>query len=154
MSEVMHFDSADAVLEFAIEREEEARDFYLEWEKKVEKKHLPEILREFAAEEEKHKELLQNVQKGNPFEKVARKVIDLKIGDYFIDEEADEQMTYQQALQIAIKREIGAQELYIFLGSISENTEYKNLFEGLFKEESKHKLRLEAIYDEEFMREN
>ena len=28
MSEVMHFESADAVLTFAIEREEEARDFY------------------------------------------------------------------------------------------------------------------------------
>ncbi len=150
----IHFNSAAEVLDFAIAREEEARDFYLEWEEKVAKPHLREVLTEFASEEEKHKEILLNVKTGSPFTGTPGGPVDLKIGDYFTSPEASVEMTYQHALQIAIKREIGAQELYKYLSGISHNKDYEILFDSLYQEESKHKLRLEIIYDDEFMREN
>ncbi|HED09491.1 MAG TPA: hypothetical protein ENJ10_02285 [Caldithrix abyssi] len=148
------FKTADEVLQYAIEREEEARDFYLEWAEKVMRPEIGDVLKEFAAEEAKHKELLENVRRGNDFAHAGSSVIDLKLGDYHRETDIHHELNYQQALQLAIKREMVAQQLYLFLASISENGKHRELFDGLYKEESKHKERLELMYDDDFMREN
>ena len=47
----MEFDSVDAVLDFAIENEQGASDFYTELASKMEKPHMRKIFEGFAAEE-------------------------------------------------------------------------------------------------------
>ncbi len=150
----LHFENIDQVLDFAVSKEEEARDFYLEWAEKVKNSAIAEVLKEFAGEEQKHKDLILKVKAGGDFRPVAGQVLDLKLGDYFVQIGPDEQMSYQDALQIAIQREIGAQELYKFLQTQSENPKMKELFEKLANEEAKHKLRLEQMFDEDVLTEN
>ncbi|WP_456442604.1 ferritin family protein [Caldithrix abyssi] len=58
------------------------------------------------------------------------------------------------ALRIAIQREMGAHQLYQYLASIAENQQIKELFNRLALEELKHKMRLEGMYDENFLSEN
>ncbi len=150
----LKFDSLDSVLSFAISKEEEAYHFYLTWSDRVKDAAIKEVLLEFAREELRHKELIIDVKAGKPFEAKPQQVYDLKIGDYFNPVRPTEEMTYQDALQVAIQREIGARKLYDYLASISEEGKIKKLFESLAKEEAKHKMRLEQIYDDEIYREN
>lgn len=150
----LHFDDIGSVLDFAVSKEEEARDFYLEWAEKVKNSAIAEVLKEFAGEEQKHKELILNVKAGGEFKPIEGEVIDLKIGDYFVQIAPNAKMDYQEALQIAIQREIGAQELYKYLQSRSQDATMKELFEKLAAEEAKHKFRLEQMFDEDVLTEN
>ncbi len=61
---------------------------------------------------------------------------------------ASDEMTYQDALLIAIKKEKAAFKLYTDLAKSSDDENVKHLFESLAQEEAKHKLRLETIYDD------
>ena len=153
-SNTLRFDSINSVLSFAISKEEEAHHFYNQWAEKVQNQSIKEVLYEFAKEELKHKELLLQVQRGEPFEKTSPKIVDLKIGDYFTTVSPTEEMTYQDALQIAIQREIGAKQLYEFLASLETTDDLKALFRRLAAEEAKHKMKLETIYDDEIYTEN
>jgi len=58
------------------------------------------------------------------------------------------------ALLLAIKREVGAITLYDNLSSRAEDDDLRSTFEALAEEERRHKLRLETIYDDTFMRED
>ncbi|MHB2150894.1 ferritin family protein [Calditrichota bacterium LG25] len=150
----LSFNNIDEILQFAIEKEEEARTFYELWSQKVKKQSIKEVLLEFAVEEQKHKELLLNVKAGRDFNQPKNQIIDLKLGDYFTEVKAHENMTYEAALRIAIQREMGANQLYQYLASIAENQQIKELFNRLALEELKHKMRLEGMYDENFLSEN
>lgn len=150
----LHFDSIDDVLDFAVSKEEEARDFYLEWAEKVKSNSIKSVLKEFAGEEQKHKDLILRVKAGGTFTTRPGEIIDLKIGDYFVTTRPGEEMSYQDALQVAIQREIGAHELYVYLSSRSTDQTMKELFDKLAVEEAKHKQRLEQIFDEDILTEN
>lgn len=150
----LRFDSVNSVLSFAIAKEEEAYHFYTLWSDKVQNQSIKEVLREFAGEELKHKELLLKVQRGESFKTSVREIVDLKIGDYFVPIAPKQEMTYQDALQVAIQREIGAQQLYEFLASLDTTPEIQQLFRQLATEEAKHKMKLETIYDDEIYTEN
>jgi rubrerythrin len=152
--ETIHFKSLPEIIAFAITKEEEANQFYLEWAKKVKSQAVRDTLLEFAAEEENHKKLLQEVQQGKSFSKEAKRVHDLKLADYFTATIPEKDMSYQDALRIAIQKEIGARELYHYLAEKVSDTDAKNLFINLEKEEALHKNRLEIIYDRDFMTEN
>jgi rubrerythrin len=78
----------------------------------------------------------------------------MKIGDYLVDVKPSPQMTFQDLLIIAIKRETAARDLYTDLaGSLADPT-YQALLTALAQEESTHKLKFETAYDEHFMSEN
>ncbi|HPS46339.1 MAG TPA: ferritin family protein, partial [Bacteroidales bacterium] len=64
------------------------------------------------------------------------------------------QMTYQDALVLAMKKEKSAFKLYMNLSNKTANKELKDLFLMLAMEESKHKLRFEIEYDENVLKEN
>lgn len=150
----LKFDSVNDALDFAIDREQEAHDFYQLWAARTKNDAIKEVLVEFSTIELKHKELLQNVKKGANVELGKHKVIDLKIGDYFAPAKPFEEMTYQDSVRIAIQREMGSQQLYSYLASISEDAEIKSIFENLEKEEAAHKAHFETLYDDEFLKEN
>ena len=148
------FSSMDEVLKFAIEKEEEAHQFYLQWADKATSPAVSNTLKEFAAEELKHKNLLLGVQKGHSFPKQKHPVSDLKIADYFSSAEVKGVMTYQDALRVAIQREIVARDTYRLMALNTTDTELKQIFTNLEQEEAKHKQRLESIYDDDFLTEN
>ena len=81
-------------------------------------------------------------------------VIDLKISDYLVEVEADKNISYQDALIVAMKRERAAFKLYSDLAEKVSEDELRQVFLGLAKEEAKHKLFFESEYDERVLRDN
>ncbi len=149
----LNFESVDAALDFAIEKEQEAYDFYTELSKKLEHDAIQQVFREFAVEEMRHRDLIADIKEGKRKLEIDPKVKDLKITDYFMEVEASAEMNYQDALQFAIQRERGSIELYSHLADTSSASEIISLFESLVQEETKHKMRLEEIYDDNFLKE-
>lgn len=147
------FESVDALLDFAIEKEEEANKFYLDLAGKMEREHMKKIFEGFAAEEAKHKEKITTIKEGKQLLPVEQKVTDLKIGDYLVDIPASEDMNYQDALILAMKKEKASFRLYTDLAATTDDNNLRSLMEGLAQEEAKHKLRLEIEYDENFLTE-
>jgi rubrerythrin len=150
----MQFDSVDAVLDFAIKNEQDASDFYTELASKMEKPYMKQAFESFAAEERGHKAKLESVKKGNIAKLAKTKVLDLKIGDYLVEQKPSATMDYQSALILAMKQEKAAFRLYTDLAASTDDDNVRDLFLGLAQEEAKHKLRFEVEYDEDFLREN
>ncbi len=147
------FESVDALLDFAIEKEQEANEFYLDLASKMEREYMKTVFEGFAAEEAKHKEKLTQVKTGKQLMPVESKITDLKIGDYLVDVEPTPDMDYQDALIVAMKKEKASFKLYSNLAQTTDDGNMENLMWGLAQEEAKHKLRLEIEYDEVILTE-
>lgn len=147
------FGSVDELLDFAIEKEEEANKFYIDLAGKMDRPAMKKVFEDFAKEEQKHKEKLMEVKGGKGLKPAEQKVTDLKIGDYLVDVQPTEDMDYQGALIVAMKKEKASFRLYNDLSTTTEDSALQTLLLGLAQEEAKHKLRLEIEYDENFLTE-
>lgn len=148
------FKSIDDALDFAIQSEQEAVDFYTNLADGAKNQSMRKVFIQFTNEEKGHKKRLINIKKKGTFEFSDEKVFDLKIGDYLIDIEATSDMSYQDALILAMKKEKSAFKLYSNLAGIAPNSELKNIFLALAQEEAKHKLSFEIEYDDNILKEN
>jgi rubrerythrin len=148
------FESVNDILDFAIAGEQEAVDFYTGLAGQVENESMKKNFLQFAQEEMGHKARLLDIKETGIFEKSSQKIADLKIADYIVNTQATPDMTYQDALILAMKKEKAAFKLYSNLSERAPNAELKSLFQMLAQEESKHKLRFEIEYDEYVLREN
>ncbi|MEO0270332.1 MAG: ferritin family protein [candidate division WOR-3 bacterium] len=145
----MKFNSIDEIIEFAIKKEEEAYNIYNKLREKTKDKHLKKIFEELREEELKHKQKLIDFKEGKIIlTPKSEKVPDLKISDTLISTELKEDFDFQDVLIFAMKREKLAFTLYTELAEKSENEDIRELLNSLAKEEAKHKLRLETIYDD------
>lgn len=151
----MNFKNSDEILDFAIEREQQAVDFYTYLANKLDKPYIKSLFLSFANEEKGHKSKLQDVKNGKLFLSEESKVQDLKIGDYLVEvESSSADLDYQKALIIAMKREKAAFRLYNDLAEKAESENLKKLFLSLAQEEARHKLRFEVEYDDYVLTEN
>ena len=146
--------TVDEILDFAIAREQEAADFYHNLAARVDSAWMKEMLLGFKEEELRHKGKLKSVKKGEKLLSSQQQVQDLKISDYLIDVQPAEDISLQDAMIIAMKREKLAYRLYSDLAAKAEDPEMKELFSGLAQEEAKHKLYFEVQYDEQVLRDN
>jgi len=150
----MKFDSVDEILDFAIEKEEEAYQFYLDLAERIERKNMIQVFQDFAKEELKHKEKLLAIKSGKLLAPASEKIMDLKIGDYLKDVEITQDLDYQKALILAMKAEKNAFLLYTKLASTTDNPDLKTTLLSLAQEEAKHKLLFETEYDDYILTEN
>ena len=149
------FSSVNDILDFAIEQEQEAVDFYTNLASKLSNnKAMSEVFEEFAGEEMGHKKKLQNIKERGTYSLSSEKIMDLKIADFTVTSAPEPNMTYQNALTLAMNKEKSAFRLYSSLSERAPNTELKSLFLMLAQEEAKHKLRFEVEYDEFVLKEN
>jgi rubrerythrin len=146
--------NVNEIIEFAIDREQEAHDFYVDLANKAEQPGMKDLFLQFAREEAGHKKKLEGIQKGGRPIPIAGNVMDLKISDYLIDVEPSGDLTYQEALIVAMKREKAAFKLYTDLATLAAEEDLKRVFLALAQEEAKHKLRFELEYDNRILREN
>ncbi|RJO71511.1 MAG: rubrerythrin [Myxococcales bacterium] len=143
------------LLDFAIEEEEAAAEFYTRLAKLQKKDWMRKVLEGFAKEEAGHKAKLLDIKQNNKFfAPTAERVTDLKIADYTVDVELSENLDFQQALIIAMKKEKSAFRLYSDLAEVADTPELRQTFLALAQEEAKHKLRFEVEYDEAILNEN
>lgn len=144
----MNFESFDQVLDYAIEREEEAAELYNYLAGKMERPHMKAVFLDFALEEEQHKKKLIGIKEGKLAAPAVEKIIDLKIGDYLIDIKLGDDLNYQQALVIVMRSEKNAFKLYLDLADKVDDDDLRNTFNMLAQEEARHKLRFEIEYDD------
>ena len=147
-------DHVDEILDFAIQREQEAHDFYMDLAKKMDRPGMKEVFTQFAGEELGHRKKLEAVKQGKRLMSAKEKVQDLKIAEYLVSVDPDEDLDYQKALILAMKREKASYKLYTDLAATVEDQELKQIFLGLAQEEAKHKLRFEVEYDDVILAEN
>lgn len=148
------FNSIDEILDFAINNEQVAVDFYIKLAAKFEEKAMKQTFEDFAKEEMGHKARLTSIKEKGLYDMPKETVMDLKIADFLVRPETTENMSYTDALKLAMKREKAAYKLYLKLAERAPNAEMQKIFSGLAQEEAKHKLRFELEYDEFVLREN
>ncbi len=147
-------DNINDILEFAINREQEAADFYADLAERSRFESLKEVLKQFEQEELGHKKKLQEISTGAQSVPSLTQIEDLKIADYTVPVQLQDNMSYQDILIVAMKREKAAYRLYNDLADRTTDAEVKKIFLVLAQEEAKHKLRFETEYDTEIMSEN
>lgn len=148
------FSNINDILDFAIDREQNAVDFYNRLAKGARNADMKSTFEQFAREEMGHKSRLVRIKEEGIVTLSKESVQDLKIADYIVRDEEREDLSYEQALVLAMKREKAAFKLYLALSEKVQSSEFKNLFLSLAQEESRHKLRFELEYDEFVLREN
>jgi rubrerythrin len=145
------FASVDEILDFAIEKEEEAAQLYTRLGRQTEKSWMRRVFEEFANEEWGHKAKLEAVKQGKLLLPVAERVMDLKIADYMMDVGASPDLDYQDALIFAMKEEKAAFKLYTDLAAATDDKGLRATLLALAQEEAKHKLRFEIEYDDHIL---
>lgn len=154
MGNIPEINSVEDLLDFAIDREQEAHDFYVNLAEKSQAASIKETFIQFAKEEMGHKKKLEGIKSGKRSFSDKQRVLDLKIGDYLVDVEVKDNMDYQEALIVAMKREKAAYKLYSDLARVAGSDDLRDVFTSLAQEEANHKLRFELEYDSEIYREN
>ncbi|MFO7863732.1 MAG: ferritin family protein [Salinivirgaceae bacterium] len=148
------FNTIEDILDFAINSEQEAIDFYLSMAQRAATDDMKDIFESFVEEEMKHKKRLLEVKETGSYRIEQSAVADLHIADYVTKVKPSPDMDYQDALILAMQKEKAAFRLYTNLSNRAPSNDLKELFESLAMEESKHKLRFEMAYDDYILREN
>jgi rubrerythrin len=148
------FDGLQQIIDFAIQKEQEAIDFYTDVAAHVQTGSISEEIRKIAAMEVQHRERLKRMDIAAVTSSPVKKAADLKIADYLVAPEPTVGMTWQDILNIAMHRELTSMRLYTDLAELVEEPGAKRLFEHLAAEESNHKLFFESVWDDEVLLEN
>ena len=152
---MQNFNSLDEILDMAIKDELRAANLYAKLAKSSRNKEIKEVFEQFSQEELGHKSKLERMKTGEKVVVSDEKVQDLKIGDYLVEVDvAREDLSYQDALIIAMKEEKSAFKLYSDLAARTDDPAAKEIFLMLAQEEARHKLRFEIEYDEYILTEN
>ena len=145
-------DQMRKALDFAIAKEQEAEAFYKEWSAKAKQPAVQALFAELAGIEHGHMEILSKITPEEMVGSANADVTKLALSDLLVDVSATPNLTLQDAMIVAMKREEGAVKLYTRLAEM--NGEAKSLFEALAKEEGRHKAKLEMEYDDNILTEN
>ncbi len=140
------------IIQFAIEKENEAYRFYSEASQNAKYSGGKDLFLSLAKEEEGHRKLLENLNMEKVAQKRIEKVPDLHISDYMVEVEMRPDLSYADTLRVAMKREEKALKLYTDLQESNADEDLKQLFTFLANEEAKHKFKLEKIYDDEILK--
>lgn len=144
----MPFETFEEIMEYAINKEKEAAEFYENASKQEAFSGAKELFESFAVEERGHQRMLKNFSTENVDHYKIKKIPDLKRSDYTVDLEYKPGMPYADILRLATKREEKALKFYTDFGEKTDKEEHKKLFNVLAQEEAKHKLRLETLLDD------
>ena len=148
----MAFENLQAIVNFAIEKEIEAAEFYDRVSKESSMSGSKEMLKELATEERKHQALLKGLDKKDISEGLESYkfewIKDIKRSNFVVEMEYEDGMAYNDILLIAMKREEKALELYNKLLDNAQTEDQKKVFKMLCQEEAKHKLAFETMYDD------
>ena len=140
------FGSIEDVLDFAINREIDAYDFYNKLTVLAKKPDVGKELKIFAEDELEHRKKLESVKSGE-INLDNDEVGSLGIAEKVKNVEATPEMTYVDLLVIGMKKEKDSFQLYRQLASKVRKAQLKDMFQQMAREEAQHKLTLEIEYD-------
>ncbi len=148
----MEFKTPNDILDYAIGKEKEAKQFYIDISEEETLSGNRQVFQGFAHEEDKHVVMLEKLKAGVIADGIDnyefKWIKDIKRGDLLLDIEYEKGMHYRDILMLAIKREEKALKLYNDLQVRVEDPDHAKIFKVLSQEEAKHKLALETMYDD------
>ncbi|MBI5622254.1 MAG: ferritin family protein [Elusimicrobia bacterium] len=141
-------EKVEEVLQFAIDNEAKAVEFYTRLAGLQESASLKEMFSSLAAEERRHKAKLEKVRSGGKLLKSGVKLSrTVDLSDYLTPPEPSGDLDLQDALLLSMRKEKAAFSLYMDMASAASDPAVKDLFLSLAREEASHKLRFELEYD-------
>lgn len=146
--------SAEEILKQAVVKEQESFEFYKNALEIVKDAGARQLIDELAKEELSHKERLENFKPGKLKDVELKKIRDLRICDFLVEEDITEKTGFQGVLIKAMKKEKNAYEFFQRMIKAIDDAEIKKLFEILANEELEHKNKLETYYDDVVYSEN
>jgi rubrerythrin len=150
----MKSDQLKDTIAFALDKEKEAVEFYKTCSEQSTRSGMRQAFLEMAAEEKKHVQMLENFRPQNIKDVRIKEIPNLKISDYLVDMEFTSEMSYQDLLILAMKREESAYKMYSRMVVKGTDPSVEKLFRFMAQEELKHKNRLEKEYDDFVLQEN
>lgn len=141
------------LLDFAIEKEQEACDFYTNLSVRTRDETIKTELIRLADMERMHKTKLQQLDPSDAFWQ-RKHHADLKIADYVVAAKPSPDMSFQDLISIAMQRELAAMRLYADLARAVDDPELQKMLLILTEEESAHKHYFETLWDEHVLKEN
>jgi len=148
------FGSVADIIAFAIEREKEAAAGYGRMADLAVTPGLREFLLSLRKEEEAHRELLEGLTDAQMKDLSTGFTPDLRIVDYTVEEPLSGDMSLQDLLVFAARKEKKAVDLYMKLAAMAAGDDQRGVFEFLAGQERAHKLKIEAEYEKIVMPEN
>ena len=136
------------VIELAIQREEEAYEFYMDIHGKVRDPSVKDTLAFIAGEEKKHRAFLIEYRDGNYGTDALRMadVVDYKIAEYLEEPEVAAGASSQDVYLIAAHREGRSYQFYTQLAGMHGDGELRTMLLKMANEELKHKEKMEYLY--------
>jgi len=150
----MNLQEFQEVIKQAIQAEIDAANFYKSLQEKVRNDSSKVIFKELENMEWGHKHILEHLDTQGIENFESANIPNLKISESLIVPPETSNMSIQEIIITAIKREETAWKLYSELSKETDDIRIKNLLLRLADEEAKHKLQLETIYDNEILYEN
>ncbi|PKN34792.1 MAG: hypothetical protein CVU61_07035 [Deltaproteobacteria bacterium HGW-Deltaproteobacteria-19] len=138
----------DAVLERAIQNEEEAYRFYVQLHELVEDTEAKDTLLFLAEEEKGHKAYLMRYREGGFYELMAdaSRITDYRVVEHTERPEIRKGMTTRDVYLVAAAKELAAHNLYQELAAIHPGGAVKDMLLRMAREELKHKEKVEYLY--------
>ena len=136
------------IIDMAIQREEEAYDFYMDIHQKVQDASVKDTVEFIAKEEIKHKEFLVGYREGNHGSGALRMadVVDYRIAEYLEEPEIASGSRSEDVYLIASHREGRSHLFYRELAGMHHDSELKTMLLKMANEELKHKEKMEYLY--------
>jgi rubrerythrin len=136
------------ILELAIQREEEAYEFYMDIYGRIDDQSVKDTLEFIAGEEKKHKAFLVNYRKGNYGADSLRMtdVVEYKIAEYLEEPEIAGDMSSQEVYLVAAHRESRSHQFYAKLANLHADGNTQTMLLKMANEELKHKEKMEYLY--------
>ncbi len=135
-----------SIIAFAVENEVEAYQFYKDAAERLEDEGLKETFEDLAKEELQHKKFLEDFLENKTDEINIDVEADYKVAETVEKPPLSMDMTFAEAIQLAMKNEEEAMDMYQQLADAVKDKKEKDIFTGLRDMEKMHKTRLEDIY--------
>jgi rubrerythrin len=148
------FDSVADIIAFAVRREIEAAEGYARIAAKATTPGLRELADDLRRQEESHRHLLEGLTAGAIRGLGTSSVPDLRIVDALADEKISGDMSIQDMLIFAAKKEARAIDLYESLVRRAGGSGSERVFLFLAGQEREHKLKIETEYEKQVLQEN
>jgi rubrerythrin len=136
------------ILDFAVAREQEAVRFYRDLQQEAKFQSQLDMLKDLEAMEMGHIVVIENIRQKGVSEADIPKVPNLQISEYISADVDNLDLTYQNILIKAMKREENSFKLYSVMSAKFPDSELSTLFRKLAADEAKHKLLFEKLYDD------
>ncbi|HOS96997.1 MAG TPA: ferritin family protein [Deltaproteobacteria bacterium] len=135
-------------INIAIEREQEAYEFYTGLSARVLDKGAKDSLAVLAGEEKKHKAFLESYRDGGYASGALRMShpIDYKIAEHMDKPDIGKDMQSKDVFLVAAHRELNSYNFYKGLADLHPEGELKQIFLRMASEELNHKEKAEYLY--------